>query len=421
MRIAERIDLFSGYLGVQMNAKLTEMKAAGRDVINLGLGDPDMTPPQHLLDSLRDGVSCADNHHYPSFYSPNPLKEAIAGWYKRHFGVELDYETEVLPLLGSSEGLYHIAPCLLDIGDIALTPDPAYPIYEAAVMLTGGQVEYVPLLRRNGFLPDLGAIPKDVAKKAKMIWVNYPNNPTGAVATPEFYRELVSWAGEHDVTVVSDNPYTDICFEGYHAPSFLEFEGAKDVGVEFNSLSKSYNCCGWRTGMVLGNKEIIAALAKIKSHSDRGMFYPLQLASITALNGADGFMTERTQILTDRRDVVVAGLRDIGLELEPPKATFYIWASVPEGYTSKDFCLDILEDISVWMIPGSMYGRYGEGYLRIALTHTAARLAEAMDRLKKWSAEVYPEKLAEKAAGVQVNAGLEAKGKHQALKLEPNK
>jgi LL-diaminopimelate aminotransferase len=227
-----------------------------------------------------------------------------------------------------------------------------------------------------------------------MILVNYPNNPTSAVATPDFYRKLISWAGEHDVAVVSDNPYTDICFDGYQAPSLLQFEGAKDIGVEFNSLSKSYNCCGWRTGMVLGNKDIIAALAKIKSHSDRGMFYPLQLASIAALTGPDEFMTERNQILKERRDVVVAGLRDIELEVESPKATFYIWSSVPAGYKSKDFCFDVLEDVGVWMIPGSMYGEHGEGYLRIALTHPVPRLIEAMDRLKKWIAEVYPGKVA---------------------------
>jgi LL-diaminopimelate aminotransferase len=382
MRLAKRLDLFEPYLGTAMNLILTRMKAEGRDVINLGLGDPDVVPPERQRTALAEACLDTDNHHYPSFYSPMPLKEAIASWYRRQYGVQCDPETEVLPLLGSAEGLFHIHTCLLDFGDTALVPDPCYPAYVAGVAIAGGTMEPVPLLRENGFLPDLDAIPSDVARRAKMIWVNYPNNPTSAVATEGFYRNLIRWAQEHDVVVVSDNPYSEICFDGYCAPTFLQFDGAKEVGVELNSLSKAYNSCGWRVGMMLGNKEIIAAMGKVKSHSDRGMFYPLQVAAIAALNGSTDFMAERNLMYQKRRDVVVQGLSDMGIELGNPKATFYVWACVPKGFgNSKEFCFKVLDEIAVWMIPGSMYGKHGEGFFRIALTQPAERLAEAMSRL----------------------------------------
>ncbi len=384
MATAKRLDSFNAYLGTEMNVILTRMRAEGKDVINLGLGDPDVTPPRHLLDALGEAVSRPENHHYPSFYSLKPLKEAIAGWYHRRFGVELDPEAEVIPLLGSSEGLFHIHLCLLDVGDVALVLDPSYPSYVAGVALAGGRVEPVPLTKANGFVPDLDAIPPEVAREAKMIWVNYPNNPTGAVAPPEFYNRLVAWAREYDVVVVHDNPYSEISFDGYRPPSFMEFEGARDVGVEFHSLSKSYNACGWRVGMLVGNREVVAGMAKIKSHADRGLYYPLQAAAVAALNGPVDFMEPRNRTFRERRDVVVAGLREMRLEVEAPKATFYVWASVPKGFTSRDFCMSVLNDTGVWMIPGSMYGKWGEGYLRIALTHPSERLAVAMKRVKEW-------------------------------------
>ena len=384
MNLAKRMDLFKGYLGTEMNMRLTKMKEEGRDVINLGLGDPDVTPPDHLLMALRDAVCEPDHHHYPSFYSNRPLKEAIAGWYQRRFNIELDSEKEVIPLLGSSEGLFHIHTCLLDPGDIALVPDPSYPSYEAGVKLAGGEMVSVPLLRENHFAPDLDAIPPEIARKAKLIWVNYPNNPTAAVATDDFYRRLVEWARKYSVAVIHDNPYSEICFDDYITPSFIQFEGAREVGVEFHSLSKSYNCCGWRTGMLVGNKEIIAGMAKIKSHADRGMYYPLQVAATRALNGPVDFMRQRNQTFQERRDVVVKGLREIGLDVEMPRATFYVWSTVPKGYTSSDFCFKVLEEVDLWMIPGSMYGKCGEGYFRIALTHPADRLVEAMERLRNF-------------------------------------
>ena len=371
-----------GVLVMEMNMRLAKMKQEGRDVINLGIGDPDFDPPPHLLQILQEAVSHPDYHHYPSFYPHQPLKDAIASWYKRRFGIGLDPSREVLPLLGSTDGLFMIHLCLLDSGDVALVPDPSYPSYEAGVKVVGGQVQKVPLLRENDFLPDLDSIPAEIAKKAKMIWINYPNNPTGATATPEFYQKLIAWAKAHDVAVVSDNAYSEVYFDNRRPVSFLEFPGAKEVGVELHSLSKSYNCCGWRAGMVAGNPDLVAALTKIKAHSDRGMFYPMQLAAINALNSPEDFMEKRNRIFQERREVLVEGLNKIGLKVYPPKATFYLWASVPEGYSSQDFCFKALDQTNVWMVPGSLYGKYGEGYLRIALTHPVKRLTEAVERLQ---------------------------------------
>lgn len=385
MRLARRMNDFEGYLGTAMNLTLTRMREEGRDVINLGLGDPDVVPPEPMRRALAEACLAPENHHYPSFYSPLPLKRAIASWYERRYGVVSDPETEVLPLLGSADGLFHIHTCLLDPGDLALVPDPSYPAYVAGVRIAGGVVEPVPLLRENGFLPDLEAIDPATARRAKMIWVNYPNNPTAAHADGDFYFRLVDWARRYEVTVVSDAPYSEICFDGYCAPSFLQVPGAKEIGVEFNSLSKAFNACGWRIGFMIGNPEIVQALTKIKSHSDRGMFYPIQRAAVAALEGPTDFMEARNRMYRERRDVVVAGLKRLGIEVESPKGTFYVWAPLPAGESdSRAWCFRVLEAVSVWMIPGVMYGRYGEGYFRIALTHPVERLAEAMARLERF-------------------------------------
>jgi LL-diaminopimelate aminotransferase len=384
MKLADRLNLFDAYLGTAMNLILTRMKQEGKDVINLGLGDPDVIPPEHMRRSLADACYSPDSHHYPSFYSPMPLKKAIAAWYERQYGVKCDPETEVLPLLGSADGLFHIHTCLLDPGDVALVPDPCYPAYIAGVKVAGGIVEALPLLRKNDFLPDLDSIPPEVARRAKMIWVNYPNNPTAAHASLEFYERLALWAQKYQVAVVSDNPYSEVCFDGYCAPSFLQVAGAKEIGVEFNSLSKAFNACGWRVGFMVGNRDIVEGMTKIKSHSDRGMFYPLQVAATAALAGPQDFMQARNLMYRERRDAVVEGLKKCGVDVESPKGTFYIWAPLPKGVTnSKDWCFKVLDQIAVWMIPGSMYGEHGEGYFRIALTHPVERLSEAMERLEK--------------------------------------
>lgn len=385
MQLAKRMERFDAYLGSAMNTILTRMKSEGRDVINLGLGDPDVVPPEAMRKLLAEACIEENNHHYPSFYSALPLKQAIADCYYNQFGVTCDPETEVTPLLGSADGLFHIHNCLLDSGDTALVPDPCYPAYNASVIIAGGVIEPVPLLRANGFMPDLGAIDPRVAERAKMIWVNYPNNPTSAHASDDFYPKLIEWAHKYNVAVISDNPYCSVTFDDYEAPSFLQFDGAKEIGIEFNSLSKTYNCCGWRIGMMLGNPEIISAIEKVKSHSDRGMFYPMQLAATAALNGPKDFMKERNRSFQERRDVVVNGLKKIGLDFDPPKATFYVWSKVPEGVkNSREWCFEVLDNISVWMIPGSTYGKYGEGFFRIALTHPVDRLQDAMDRLSEF-------------------------------------
>jgi len=383
MKFSKKLDSVKGVMTVEMNALLTRLKQEGREVINLGVGDPDFSPPESIRRVLRDGVDRPDSHHYPSFYPLQPLKEAIAVWYHRRFRVDLDSRTEVLPLLGSTDRLFNIHLCLLDPGDIALVPDPCYPSYESAARLAGGVVERFPLLRENDFLPDLEAIPAETAKKAKMIWVNYPNNPTGATAAPEFFRNLIAWAKTNDVAVVSDNAYSEVYFDDRPPVSFLEFPGAGEVGVELHSLSKSFNCCGWRIGMMAGNKDLVKALSRVKAHSDRGIFYPLQQAAIAALESPQDFMKERNRVFQERREVVVRGLEEIGLQVYRPKATFYVWAKVPEGYTSKDFCFKALEEANVWMLPGSNYGKGGEGYLRIAITRSVEVLSEAMHRLQK--------------------------------------
>ena len=383
MKFSKKLDLIEGVLTVEMNMRLTRLKEEGRDVINLGVGDPDFFPPDSIRKVLREAIDHPDFHHYPSFYPLQPLKEAIAGWYQRRFQANLESHTEVLPLLGSTDGLFNIHLCLLDPGDIALIPDPCYPSYASATQLAGGRVERFPLLRENDFLPDLEAIPPGIARKAKMIWVNYPNNPTGATAPPEFYLKLIAWAKAYDVAVISDNAYSEVYYDNRPPVSFLEFPGAKEVGVEIHSLSKSFNCCGWRTGMMAGNRDLIEALSRVKAHSDRGMFYPLQLAAIEALQSPADSMKERNRIFQERRDLVIRGLQDIGLDVYPPKATFYLWAKVPEGYTSRDFCFKALEEANVWMLPGSNYGKHGEGYLRIAITRSVEVLSEAMRRLKK--------------------------------------
>ena len=367
-----------------MHQKLTLMKAEGRDVINLGLGDPDVVPAGHQLKALVDAVSDPNNHHYPSAYTAKPFNLAIADWYKRSHDVEIDPDTEVIYCLGGADGLFHIYFCLLDYGDLVLIPDPGYPSYEAGAKIAGGTVEFYPLLSENKFLPNLEAIPSDVAKKAKMIWINYPNNPTGATVTADFYRKLIEWAKEFDVWVVSDNPYIDVYFGRHKPPSFLSLPGAKEVGIEIVSMSKSFNSCGWRVGMLLGNKDIVSGVKKVKSQVDRGIFYPLQVATVAALTGPVGWMKERNEIFAERRDVVVKAWRKMGLEMMNPMATFYCWGRLPKGYESREFCQQLLEQKNVWMIPGSSYGKNGEGYVRISNAQPVERIVEAMERIEKF-------------------------------------
>jgi len=312
------------------------------------------------------------------------LRKAIAEWYERRFGISLDAENEVLPLIGAKEGIAHIALCFIDPGDIALVPDPGYPVYSISTMLAGGEPYYMPLTEENNFLPDLDNIPDDVLQRAKLLWLNYPNNPTGAVADLDFFNRAVGFAQEHNLAICHDGPYTEVAFDGYQPVSFMQADGAKEVGVEFHSLSKSYNMTGWRIGMVVGNPIMVDALERVKSNLDSGIPQAIQYAAIQALTGPQDCIQQHNAIYQRRRDLVIDMLNSIGLEARPPKAGLYIWAKVPEGYTSMDFATDLLEKVGVVVTPGAGYGRNGESYVRLSLTISDAGLVKGLSRLAAW-------------------------------------
>ncbi len=383
VRIAKRMDNIPPYIFAAVSKLIASKQAEGMDVINLGIGSPDLTPPQFIVDAMNAAAQEAVSHRYPSYSGLPELREAIADWYAQRFGVDLDPSREVVPLIGSKEGIAHVAQALIDPGDIALVPDPGYPTYSKGTILADGEVYFMPLLGENNFLPDLEAIPADVLERARCIWINYPNNPTGAVAPLSFFEEVISFARENDIAVMADNPYSDVTFDGYNAPSFLEVEGAREVGVEFNSLSKLYNMAGWRVGMAVGNETIIGALTRVKSNVDTGIFRPLQIGAIAALRGDQSWLAERNGIYQERRDVVLAGLEAAGIDVIPPKATLYVWPKTPHGYTSEEFSMKVLNEAGVWITPGNAFGPSGEGYLRISLCTSADRLREAMDRLNR--------------------------------------
>ena len=325
------------------------------------------------------------NHRYPETYGLPEFRRAIAQWYERRFGVVLDPDKEVLPLIGSKEGIGHIAFCFIDPGDIALIPDPAYPVYSVSTMFAGGEAYFMPLTEDNGFLPDLERVPPEVARRAKVLWLNYPNNPTGAVAGIDFFKKAVAFAKKYDLVVCHDAPYTEVAFEGYRPPSFLEVPGAKDVGVEFHSLSKSYNMTGWRVGMAVGNAQIRDALMRFKSNLDSGIPQAIQYAAIEALRGDQSCIEEHNAIYQRRRDRIVKVLREVGLRVTPPKASLYIWAGIPDGYTSAEYATKLLDGAGVVVTPGTGYGKYGEGYIRLSLTAADSEIDEGLECLLAWS------------------------------------
>ncbi len=343
-----------------------------------------MPTPPHIIDRLCQAAQDPANHRYPETEGLPELRQAIAGWYKKRFGVSLDANSEVLPLIGAKEGIAHIALCFIDPGDIALVPDPGYPVYSISTILAGGEPYYMPLLDENGFLPDLDAIPDDVLKKARLLWINYPNNPTGAVADLDFFNKVVEFARQHDLAICHDGPYSEVAFDGYQPVSFMEADGAKEVGVEFHSLSKSYNMTGWRVGMVVGNAEMIDALKRVKSNLDSGIPQAIQYAAIEALTGVQDCIQKHNAIYQRRRDLVIDMLNSLGLEAKPPKAGLYIWAKVPQGYTSADLATDLLEKVGVAVTPGVTYGKNGEGYIRLSLTISDAGLVKGLSRLSRW-------------------------------------
>lgn len=380
---AKRITQLPPYLFAEIDRKKLEVQKRGIDIIDLGVGDPDLSTPEHIVNKMREAVANPKYHTYPSYVGMLDFRKAVAGWYKKRFQVELDPEAEVLTLIGSKEGIAHIPLAFINPGDIGLYTSPGYPVYRTGIQFAGGTAHAVPLLERNGFLPDLEAIPEDQKRHAKLFFLNYPNNPTGAVAERDFFERLVAFARENGIIVCHDAPYTEMSYDGYRPMSFLQAEGAKEVGIEFHSLSKTYRMTGWRLGFAVGNREVIQALGKVKSNIDSGTFEAVQVAGIEALTGDQTCVEEMRVVYQKRRDLMVEALNRMGLTVNPPKATFYLWIKVPSGTTSAAFAARVLEETGIVITPGNGFGPEGEGYVRMALTVGEERLKEATDRLSK--------------------------------------
>ncbi|HEX9015533.1 MAG TPA: LL-diaminopimelate aminotransferase [Chloroflexota bacterium] len=381
-RPAERIANLPPYLFAEADRQIAAKRAAGFDVVSLGIGDPDLPTPRWILDELHRTAEVPENHRYPDYYGLAELRRAIASWYEGRFGVALHPDREVVPLIGSKEGIAHIPFAFINPGDVALVPDPSYPVYAIGTMLAGGEPYMMPIVPSNGFLPDLDSIPAPILARAKLLWINYPNNPTSAIAPEGFFERVVEFAARHGLLVCHDNAYSDVTYDGYRPKSFLQVPGAKEVGVEFHSLSKSYNMTGWRIGMMVGNASVVSAVGRVKTNIDSGIFQAVQYAGIAALTGDQEWMAERNAIYQRRRDLVISTLREIGIEAPVPKASLYIWAPVPSGQTSLSFSLKLLDELAVWVTPGVGFGPSGEGFFRISLTTPDSRLEEAMRRLR---------------------------------------
>ena len=382
MRFAKRLDQVPPYLFAELERKIAEKRREGIDVISLGIGDPDLPTPEPVIAALAEAARDPGTHQYPTNHGSDEFRETAAGFYRERFGVELDTGSEIVPALGGKEAVGHVALALLDPGDVSLSPDPGYPPYTAGPLFAGADVHYLPLAEENGFLPDLGSIPEKVVARANVLFLNYPNNPTGAIVEPGYFERAVEFARANDLVVVHDNAYSEICFDGYQAPSFLETPGAKDVGIEIFSLSKGWNMTGWRTGIVAGNADVVERYRQLKTNLDSGMFEAVQLATVAALTEARDFPREMSEVYARRRDLVVEALAAIGLSVDPPKATPYFWVRVPEGYTSESFAELVLEEAAVVVSPGPSYGPSGEGFFRVSLTVADDRLEEAVHRIE---------------------------------------
>ncbi len=380
---SERLKKLPPYLFVEIDKAKTQAKRKGKDLIDLGIGDPDQPTPRSIVNQLSKAAEDAANHHYALDCGMFVLRKAISRWYKRRFSVSLNPEKEILPLLGSKEGIAHLPLAILNPGDYCLIPDPGYPPYKSGTILAGGKVYSMPLRAKNNFLPELKRIPGQTLKKAKLIFVNYPNNPTSSVATDEFYQELINFALAHRLIIASDMAYSEIVYGRYRARSLLEFKGAKEIVIEFHSLSKTYNMTGWRIGWACGNKELINLLGRVKSNIDSGVFQAIQIAAVNALDSGDAQIEKMRRIYEERKNILVSGLKSLGWKLNDPLATFYLWAEVPRGCTSAGFARFLLEKAGIVVTPGVGFGKYGEGYIRFALTVSKERIEEAVERLKK--------------------------------------
>lgn len=369
------------YLFARIEKKISEAKEKGIDIINLGIGDPDLPTPRPIIDKMAQSIYEPANHRYASSVGLLQYRQAVADWYKKRFDVDLDPKTEVVSLLGSKEGIAHISCAYLDKGDINLVPDPGYPVYNVGTLLAGGKSYFMPLKEENKYLPILEDIPAEIAQAAKLMFINYPNNPCGVVADLPFFEKVVEFARTYDILVCHDAPYTEMAFDGLKPLSFLQTPGAKEVGIEFHSLSKMYNMTGWRIGCAVGNAYAVEVIGRFKSNVDSGIFQAIQYAAIEALNMPNDSIDSANAIYSERRNVVTTGLERMGWKVTPPQATFYFWAPVPKGYTSASFAEVILEKAGVIVTPGNGYGEFGEGYFRIALTVGKERMQEAMDRM----------------------------------------
>lgn len=382
-RLSKRLSQLPPYLFAEIDRLKGDLLAKGMDVIDLGVGDPDLPTPPHIVEALKRAAEDPANHRYPSYSGMKDFKVAVARWYERRFFVRVDPETEVVSLIGSKEGIAHIPLAFVDPGDVVVVPDPGYPVYQAGTVFAGGVPFFLPLREERGFLPDLQEIPKDVAKRAKMMFLNYPNNPTGATATLDFFTEAVKWARENQVILCHDAAYTEVSFDGYKAPSILQVEGAKEVAIEFHSLSKTFNMTGWRVGFAVGNPEIVGGLGRIKTNVDSGIFQAVQWAGIAALDGPPSWVDENNRVYAERRDVLVGGLRKAGFHVLSPKATFYVWVKVPKGETSQEFASRLLSRTAIVATPGNGFGRFGEGFVRMTLCAPVERIKEAVKRIEE--------------------------------------
>jgi LL-diaminopimelate aminotransferase len=379
---ADRLKRLPPWLFKELDRKKAEVKARGVDIIDLGVGDPDIPTPDHIIAALNEASKDPANHRYPFYSGSNQFNEVAVEWYEDRFGVHLDPQSEVITLIGSKEGLAHFPLAFVNPGEITLVPSPSYPVYNTATIFAGGKSFFMPLVQENSFLPDLENIPKSVTEKARVIFLNYPNNPTSAVADLGFFDQVVEFAKQNEIIVCNDAAYTELAYDGYKAPSLLQAKGAKDVGLEFHSLSKTYNMTGWRVGFAVGNRQAIEGLGSVKSNIDSGVFRAVQIAGIAAMQGSQSYVREMNELYKSRRDIMVKGLQEVGFDLEPPKATFYLWVKIPPGYTSVQMTNELLDQCGVVVTPGSGFGEPGEGYFRVALTQSEETLEEAIKRIK---------------------------------------
>ncbi len=381
IKLASRLGKLPPYLFAELDRLKREVQESGVDVISLGIGDPDLPTPKHIIQSLQQAAENPENHRYPDYQGMDRFREAAARWYKQRFDIRLEPGSEVCALLGSKEGIANFPAAVVDPGDIVLIPDPGYPVYYSGCVFNGGEPYFVPLRKQNHFLPDFGSIPAEVAERAKLLWLNYPNNPTAATVDSDFFRDAVAFCLKHDIVLGHDLAYSEVAFEGYRAPSVLQVEGARECAVEFHSLSKTYSMTGWRVGFAVGNPTLVRGLGTVKTNIDSGVFQAVQEAAITALDGDEEKIREYRAIYQRRRDLMVGALHRLGLRCESPRATFYLWAEVPAGYSSVSFVERVLREAGVVITPGSGFGKNGEGFVRFSLTVADERLEEAVGRL----------------------------------------